>query len=728
MSENEKLLNAEEFSADQLREIEEGIDSGLDVAIYAKKEYMAIQMRQIRLGLMQGLPVEKYANTDYDWFQMEEIRKGLEAGVDTSLYASPRIPYDKMRQIRIGLEQGVDLTAYLQLNAGVLAELREALEDGVDIEKYIDEGYEKEQLQEIRKALLKKLDIDPYLSKEYRGASISEIANGLEQGVNVSAYAKPVFGWQQMREIRLGMVNRLNVGLYARPLYSWQQMREIRLGMENGLDVTQYKSLMYTARDMQKARLRMMEKAAQEAAAAGSAESETHRTAAFFITFSADEMEAYMELPPGAASISRKEVMNALKQSGIIYGVREKGIEDLLADASAAVHRRVLVASGVAPQAGRDGYYEFFFRTDIEREPKLLADGSVDYQSIEWFETVEEGQKLVYYHSAEEGTDGCTVTGRVQKARKGKEKPMLSGRGFRLLPDGKTYLADVNGKVEFRNNRLEVVRLLVLSEVSMATGSINFDGCVYIRGNVGSGAVVKATEDVIVDGFVESAVIETGGNLLLRQGVNASGRGMIKARKEINGKFFEAVSVCSNKDIRANYCLNCEVYTEGQLIISGKKGILAGGNVSAVRGIAAYHVGNRAGIPTFLKVGVNDAIIKKQTDAENQIKEINRELNILGNAYRDFQRKYPPEIRNTMDMYLKIERAIYTKEKELERFYKTKAELDADIENKSYAEVLVRGNLYEGVVIEIDRKRWSSAKLSNVTIKKIENRIAAFAN
>lgn len=720
-------LNSDVFSADQIREIEEGMEHGLNVAIYAKKEYMAIQMRQIRLGMMQGLPVENYASTEYDWFQMEEIRKGLSAGVDTTLYASPEIPYDKMRQIRKGLMQGIDLMPYIQLDAGVLKELRKARKAGIAIEPYIKEGYETEQLMEIRHALSKGLNIAPYLSKEYRGVSIREIAKGLEQGLDVSVYADTHLGWQQMREIRLGMGNRLDVSEYARPLYSWQQMREIRLGLENGLDVSVYKSLMYTSRDMQNARLRLMkELTAEQPEVPAVTEGATHRTSEFFITFSVDEMEAYMELPMGAAPVSRQDIMEALKQSGIIYGIREKGVKELLSESQA--HKRVLIAKGSAAQTGRDGYYELFFKTNLNQEPQKLPDGSVDYQSIEWFEVVEKDQKLAFYHAAEEGSDGYSVTGKVQKGKKGREMPMLQGKGFRLLPDGKTYVADINGKVEYEDCRLEVSRLLVLSEVTLANGRINFDGCIYIKGNIGSGTVVKATEDIIVDGFVESAVVECAGRILLRQGVNASGKGMMKAGKDIQGKFFEAVNVHAMGDIFANYCLNCEIYTEGRVVIAGKKGSLAGGNITAIKGIMAYDIGNRAGIPTFVKVGVNETIMQRVTQTEEQIKEVNKELNILGNAYRDFQRKYPAEVRNTMSMYLKIENAIYTKEKELEKLYKIKMKVDADAEKKGFAEVVVRGNLYEGVLIEIDRKRWASSHLSNVTIRKAGGRVAVFSN
>lgn len=726
----EEMLVKQGFSADQIREIKEGQEAGLDVSVYAKKEYMAIQMRQIRMGMAEGLPVELYADTDFDWFQMEEIRNGLAAGLNTGIYAKPEIPYDKMRQIRKGLLKGIDLTPYLYLEAGVLKELRKALIARINIVEYINQGYEKEQLREIRHALQKKLDIGKYLCKDYRGASICEIANGLEKGLDVSVYAVPEFGWQQMREIRLGLENRVDISVYARPLYSWQQMKEIRLGLESGLDVGAYKSLMYTAKDMEKARLKLMEEAEkkeeEQEEKRTAKESEVLKTDRFIITLSGDEMEAHIVVPEGVGKISRQAVYDALKQKGITRGICESGITELVSGEEA--NKKILIAKGAQAQDGKDGYYEFFFKTQVDKTPKLLPDGSVDYQSIEWFVMVETGQKLAYYHSAEEGVCGYTVTGKILSCRRGKEKSALAGKGFILEKDGKTYVSAVKGKVELEGQRLEVSRLLVIDEITLATGNISFDGSIYIRGNVGTGTVITATEDIMIDGFVEGSTIKSGKSILLRQGVNASGNGSITAAKDINGRFFEAVKVYADGNIQANYCLNCELYAQGQITISGSKGTLAGGAITAVKGLFAYNVGNRAGIPTYIKIGINENIIQNGMMIENKMKEVNKELNILGNAYTDFQRKYPPEVRNTMEMYLKIESAIYTKEKELEKLYKAKARQDEAIDKIGCARAIIRGSLFEGIVIEIDRRRWISAGVSNVTIRRVNDRIAVFSN
>ena len=69
---------------------------------------------------------------------------------------------------------------------------------------------------------------------------------------------------------------------------------------------------------------------------------------------------------------------------------------------------------------GKDGRYEFFFRTEVSKKPVILEDGTVDYKNIDWMESVKKNQKIAYYHEAEEGKAGRTVTGKEIPSRKGK--------------------------------------------------------------------------------------------------------------------------------------------------------------------------------------------------------------------------------------------------------------------------------------------------------------------
>lgn len=708
------------FSQDQVREIEEGLAAGLDVGIYAKKQYLAIQMLQIRLGMQDGLPVEVYARPEYDWFQMEEIRLGLAGGIDISKYARSEISYYKMRQVRKGLQAGIDLSAYLKLDAGILRELRKALIARVNIAKYIKQGYDKDQLRWIRRALVEGVDVDPYLNIEFRGVSIEEILLGLEKGLDVGIYARPEFRWRQMREIRLGLEKRGDVSVYADPYYNWRQMREIRLGMENGIDVSAYSNLMYTAIDMRRIRLRMEE--SDGAYLPPKRDSAPEEFTDFVITLGEGEMEAYF-LPDEGRRFTRQKVMEALRRRGICHGIIEEALKQIVAGSD----KPVLIAKATEPTAGKDGWYEFFFRTENTWVPAILSDGSVDYQNSKWFEMVYRGQKIAFYHDAEEGEPGYTVTGKRIQPRKGKEMSILYGKGFTLLPDQKTYVADMDGKIEYRGGRIEITRVLKLEELTIATGKMDFEGSIYVKGNVGSGVHIKASEDIVVDGYIEAATLECDGNVVVGRGMNGAGNGVIRAGKDVKGGFFEAVTIYAGHNIQGNYCMNSNLYAEGRVDINGS-GALVGGLTCAVRGLSAFHVGNRAGIATTVKLGFNEVLFRHQRELEDKIWETEKELRIFRNACEDFKRKYPPEVRNAMEMYLKIENAIFTKEQQLKSLSEQKAKVDEMFRQVADVKMVVRDNLYEGVIVQVNGTGYEAKNMQRVTIKKVKGKVGAYTN
>lgn len=709
------------FDSDQIEEINAGANMGLDVSWYAKKEFMAIQMRQIRLGLEESLDVSVYARPEYDWFQMEEIRLGMLDGVDYKVYANPSIDYEKMRQIRKGLCEGVDLSGYIELDAGILRELRKAIAAKVSILNYIKEGYDKDQLREIRLALEKGLPIDAYLNRDFRGIVIREICQGLEDGIDPAIYASIDYDWRQMREIRLGLKHQIDVSLYVNSLFSSSQMREMRLGLEQGVDISPYHSFVYEAADMRKMRERLSKGVLEEVLTSKPVRENISQKIEVFI--SNDEMEAYINVRCGREdNVDNHEIMMQLKNYGIKYGILTKNINRLVEEKK--YNQTILAARGKQPVKGKDGWYEYFFQTHIDRKPEVLPDGSVDYANIKWFEQVAEGQKIALYHGAEYGTAGYTVTGRFISSQKGKEKSILSGKGFQILPDGKTYVSCFSGKIELlAETRIEISRLYVLDEVTLATGNVNVDGSVLVRGDVRRGTVIHATEDVIINGFVEAAQISCEGEIVIRLGADGNGSGFLKAGKKVAGQFFEYIKVESEGDIEANYCLDCDLYAKEWIRIHGMKGMLAGGTARAGRGVEAHNVGTGKGLPTVLKLGISDTLFQKKYDIEKRIREVSKELEILIHAYLDFQKKFLPEVRNAMDIYLKVEKAIYTKKLEYEDLKSRLEQCENEMQNLLGAKAVVKGCLYEGTTIYIENVKLSAYSVKGVVVSRVRDKI-----
>ena len=717
MNSNESNFNINDFSKSQLEEIQKGLEQKLNVSVYAKKEFLAIQMRQIRLGLQDKLPVEKYANPSFDWFQMEQIRMGLKDGIDISKYAKPEISYDRMQQIRLSLLDNIDLSAFTKLEAGILKQLHLGIKNNVRIVPYITQGYDDEQLEAIREAMEKKLPIDEYVNKTFRGIALKEIFTGLEHNVDVKEYAKLNLTWQQMREIRLGLEHRVDVSQYNNHLYSAKQMKEIRLGLEEGLDVSYYKSPIFAAKDMYKKRLELLDN--PKLAIETNNKNEPSKTETQFlqkinISLSPDEMEAYLQIDkknvPG-----RINIIIALTDKGI-----KNGIDFEMVDAVSKGEidqSSVIIAKGTPCIDGKDGWYEFYFQTKSDNYEELLEQDKIKFSQIEWFEIVNKDQQLAYYHKSIPGKDGTTVTGKKVFAKRCKELPLLSGTGIKKQKDNVTYIANQNGVIMLDGYTLKVTPLLKLKGVAAST-EINFTGNIIIEGNVKSGAKIHATEDVLIKGTVESAQINTEGNLILQKEFIGYKDATIRAKKNVIGPNFELVEIYASQKIIGNKFKNCILYAQGQVKTVGQDGMIAGGSICAENGIKTVNLGTQERIPTFIKIGKIERFKQRENNYNSIIRDVSQELFTLQNALKEFQKRFSPELRNKMEMYLKIENAIYTKEREMENILRQKHDLLEEIQKSETACVEITNILYEGVTVEIDGTKYQSQKTKGVILQK----------
>lgn len=714
------------FDWRQLHQIRLGLLDKLDVSVYAKVEYFAGQMREIRLGLLSGVPVTIYANPCYDWFQMEEIRLGLEHQVDISLYADKEVPSKKMRQIREALETGIDIAPFLDYDARILQQIVKSSHSNVNILPFISAGFSADALEEIRIALEHGVDITDYLNPEFRGEAVHEIRIGLEERLQVELYANIQFNYKQMQEIRFGLEHRVNAKLYAKPLYLWQQMHEIRLGLEKGLDVENYSSMMYSPTDMKRMRLQLEEESKETLSDYEELEKKVEISSRMVVSIGHHNMEAYLTLESGYDH-KIEEIVSVLELQGIKKGIDRNIIEKMISNL--VYDKPILVAKGKKPGEGKDGYYEFKVRGNMPRIPKELPDGSVDYQNIEYFEQVEAGQVLAIYHEAEYGEEGYDVLGNRIAARKGIDKPVLTGKGFLLLEDKKTYVAAFQGKIEINGSDMIVSRLCVLEDVTLSTGNVKFPGSILVRGYVGSGVVLEADEDIAVEGNVEGATIKAKGNIMLKSGMMGNERGYLEAGGKISGKFFESVMIKTQQSVFANYVMNCNIDAEGRVVISGNRGAIIGGYTQSVQGINAYQLGNSAEVRTAVRLGMTEQTLQEWYEIGKNISKIQGELRIFYEGREKLKRKYSLQKLRTMDIFIKIFQAIEIKEQELAQETEKAQLLQQKTGDNGDCKAVIRGGVYPGTSVEMERDIWyCRSMVKGVTIKKKGAKIALFAN
>lgn len=667
-------------------------------------EYQKAQDQEIKLGIEQGLDVSVYANPEFNWLQMEQIRTGLKDKIDVLVYANPAYSYETMRQLRLALYSEVDLTPYLR------------------------RGFTDDALEEIRLSLLNRVPVDQWLRDDMCAPQIHEIRIGLCEQLDISCYADTKFNWMQMQEIRLGLEKKLDVSVYANVLYSHFQMKEIRLGMEAGLDVNSYCGLVYSASDMREKRIDLISKKTTKAATAAAVPNgkiklvDSLRKKEFAISIEDNGNKAYAYIPwiPGNM-VTQEDIYYDLERREIVFGIRHDAIADLID--KRRMNEKILIAEGIPPQKGEDGWFEFFVRLDLPRIPAPLPDGSVDYVNIEAFEMVDKGEKIAVYHRAGKGVAGKNIYGETIHAENGAEKKPLRGEGFIIAPDGVTYLSKMNGKFQYINGRIIITNMLVVHEdVTAVTGKLEVDGSVYVIGSIYSGGYIKATGDIVIEHNVETARLIAGGNIMIKKGSCSRHDCFIEAGGEVSGSFFEAANIKARGNVKANYIMNSEINTMGRIIVSGSKGMLLGGKTSAVRGVDTFNLGNGSHLKTFLEVGRTKMYEEQQEEYGHRRDQLVNELNALDKGWNKILQLLSANREVSEDTVRKVHATIVAKSQEL-------ADLDAEISKLAnitdqgmIAPVTVRGRAFGGTVIVINDIKYMLTSEVRRAIFKLRNK------
>lgn len=665
-----------------------------------ESSYIKEQHQEILLGKEEGLDVSLYANPEFNWLQMEQIRMGIKDKVDVSAYADPSYSYETMKQIRLSYYSSNDLTDYLE------------------------RGFVDDELEQIRLALEDGLPIDTWLTDDMYAQQIYEIKMGLYEDMDVSIYANSQYNWMQMKEIRLGLEKKLDVSLYTNYLFSHWQMKEIRLGLEAGLDVSSYAKLIFSGTDMREKREKLLkEKTSRPVNTASSLgidiDSLTKKEFSIFVENDGNKAFAFIPWFPGNM-VTEDDIYNELGKRGIVNGIKRETITEMIKNRR--MNEKILIAEGTPAETGKDGWFEFFVRLDLPRIPAPLPDGGVDYVNIEAFEMVDEGEKLAVYHPAQKGIDGQNIFGEVLHANKGIEKKPLKGKGFAIAPDGVTYISKLNGKFEYINGQMIISNMIIVREdVTAVTGKLEVDGSVYVVGSVYSGGHIEAKGDIIVEYNVETAKLVAGGNVMIKRGSCSKHDCFIEAKGEVSGSFFEAANINAGGNVKANYIMNSDINTLGKAIISGSKGMLLGGRMRAVKGVDTYNLGNSSHIRTFLEVGRNVLYDKQQYEFGKKRTKILEQLSMLEEQWNKILKSLPPDKEKAVELIKKLNGAIVAKDHEL-------AELDADISKLAHITdegmkaVLVRGNAYEGSIIEINTVKYMLRSNVNRIIFKLKNK------
>lgn len=356
------------------------------------------------------------------------------------------------------------------------------------------------------------------------------------------------------------------------------------------------------------------------------------------VKIDADEMEAYLQLAPPAENTNYtiKDLQNMLNNNNVRYGIINSALTDIIE--GRLYNQAVLVAKGMEPVHGVDGYYEYMFNKLVDNKPQIKEDGTVDYWSVHNIESVEAGKIIAVYHPPVQGKDGIGVRGNVVYAKRGKEMPLLKGKGFDRSSDNMLYTASIDGKIEMQNDRIIISGIHEVSgNVDITRGNIDFRGDVVVHGNVESGLTIRATGSITIDGTIEACTLEAGKDIILRSGMLGGHKASVKTKGNIYAKFFENTHIEAEGNIQADVLMNCVVDCHGKVVLSGRRASIIGGEIHAIQGVEAFSIGNDAETKTYIYTGAEIAIHTRAAQLEKQIADIKTEIKKIEKGLEQFK-------------------------------------------------------------------------------------------
>ncbi len=296
----------------------------------------------------------------------------------------------------------------------------------------------------------------------------------------------------------------------------------------------------------------------------------------YSLEISADGMTAVAHFLAPLAVITKmtaRELKEDLRRKGIRYGICE---ENILHFFEGGGDRELVVAQGKPYRMSKPGKVEYMFPTDRKAKPTVRKDGSVDFHKLNTICPCKKGDLLARLIPADPGEKGYNVYGEEFAPPNVKEERLEFGKNISISEDRLSIYSKVNGHVTLVGKEVFVTNLLELENVDVSTGDVEYDGSVLITGNVFSGYTVKATGDIEIRGVVEGTRVESGGNISIARGMNGMSKGVLVAKGHVVCKYLENAEVSAEEYVSAEAILHSHVYAGTEILVSGRKGFIAG--------------------------------------------------------------------------------------------------------------------------------------------------------
>ena len=402
------------------------------------------------------------------------------------------------------------------------------------------------------------------------------------------------------------------------------------------------------------------------------------------LEISEDKLKAYLNVPfETLKGLSLDDLLEVLAFNNITFGFDSASLEAILTKAKAMpAHeggmQKIIIASGKPPTLPKNGKINHLISET--KQVNLGDDGKADFRNIDKFRQIEKGTVLAERIPPQKGEEGRDIFSNVIPTVEPDDPKLNLGNNIFFSEKDNKYYATEKGIYSFEDNVISVKHVLYIEgNAGISSGNLVYDGGVHIKGNIERGAIVAASEDLKVDGFIESNLIRVGKTAVVQRGINSGRDGNIYIKGSLHTNYIDNSHVVILGDaIVDRSIVTSNIISHGDVTLQSHRSVIVGGDICVYGSIIASQIGSIHSAQTNIVIGLHHInnryfeLFQKQLDNTLKIYEV---LNDKILTYKDMaQRKkvsseFQQKIRATYNEYLTC-RKLSEKLKEQIKYYR----------------------------------------------------------
>lgn len=422
------------------------------------------------------------------------------------------------------------------------------------------------------------------------------------------------------------------------------------------------------------------------------------------LSINLDDTQAFLKLVPAELEgqlLTAEQVYNFMAESGIVYGIKHDVIKNILANPVSG--EKVAIAEGEPSTPGGDAEIEYLFNTSNRRAPTINESGIINYKDLNFIQSAKAGQVLARKTPPLRGTPGKSIFGKEIPAKPGRDRAIGRGANTELSSDGLTLTSTIEGTISFKSNIVSIQPTQSIpGSVDAGTGNINCLGSLKIQKNICSEFKVAVGDDLEVGGNVEDAIIDAGGNVLIKGGFFGGGKGVITAKGDVTVRYVEQQKIRADGTVYVGgVVLNCDIYAGDSVVVQGKSSKIAGGNVAAKRLVRVATLGNDAGVLTHVHVAYDMKTVERLREVTRELERLTGDEKRVKDAmvvlYRlEMNGKLPSDKKEVLQRFKQFTKELPAQREALQKEHDV---LRISMQELSDARVVVEERIHAGSVI-----------------------------